>query len=219
MTKNFKYKAALFDFDGTLFDTWPSLAMALKKTYQDHVGKNIDTECLKKFSILSRKELLAKLLMRPATKDEIDCFIRTYTGLMLRNIIPYKGVYKTIEFLNKNHIPWGIVTNKPKHYLELFTQHEPILASSSCLICPEDVINRKPHPEALKTACKVINVQPEEVVFVGDSLHDIEAANSCNMDCGLALYGYTGEISNFNHLSINYYLHDTLWELVSNCAE
>lgn len=215
MKENFKYKAVLFDFDGTLFDTWPALAQALKKTYQNHPGGNIATDHLKKFSTLKRQELLAKLFNRLATKDEINYFIRTYKDLMLRDIISYSGFHETIEFFIKKHIPWGIVTNKPRNYMELFMQHEPALVSVSCLICPEDVANRKPHPEPLRAACKAIHVHPQEVLFIGDSLHDIEAANRCRMDCGLALYGYVGEINDFKHLNINYYIHETLWEIIN----
>ncbi len=210
----FKYTAVLFDFDGTLFDTWPALAQALKKTYQEYTKENQDTEHLKKFSILKREELLAKLFNRPATNDETNYFITTYKNFMLRDPIPCNGFYETIDFFIKNSIPWGLVTNKPKNYMELFMRHEPVLKSSACLICPEDVTNRKPHPAPLAAAYKIMRVNPKETVFIGDTIHDIEAANKCHMDCGLALYGYADQINISKHLKINYYLHNSLWEIV-----
>lgn len=189
-----KYKAILFDFDGTLFDTWPALATALQQTYLRIYNKEYQAiEELKPLSILPRTELLRKLLGRIPSCTETEYFVTAYQKLMLEDIRPYPGVQETIALLDSSNIPWGIVTNKPKIHMRLLLEKIPYLNNNACVICPEDVTNRKPHPEPILKACNIINCKPEETLYIGDTHNDIQASQASKTDFVFAAYGYSNK--------------------------
>jgi phosphoglycolate phosphatase len=71
--------------------------------------------------------------------------------------------------------------------------HRPLLpgtAPCGSLVCPDDVNNRKPHPESLYLNCRELDCSPHEAIYVGDHLRDVEAGRSAGMYTVAAAYGY-----------------------------
>lgn len=60
----------------------------------------------------------------------------------------------------------------------------------ACLLCPEHVCHRKPHPEALHLACKTVGCLPSEAIYVGDHLRDIQCGKNAGMRTIAVNYGY-----------------------------
>ena len=57
-------------------------------------------------------------------------------------------------------------------------------------MCPDDVSNRKPHPESLYLNCRDLRCAPHEAIYVGDHLRDIEAGRRAGIYTIAAAYGY-----------------------------
>jgi N-acetyl-D-muramate 6-phosphate phosphatase len=185
-----------------MFDTWPPLAEALRIVRGDQADRNAPAiQDLKIFSNLKRAELLAKLLGRPATASEENSFVEAYQSTLSENLAPYDGLSSTLERLNAQRVRWGIVTNKPKRYFAAIFEKIAVLRTASCLVCPEDVVNRKPSPEPLRKACELLGIATSRTLFVGDMPIDMEAAAACPMDFVYARYGYSeeSEMRGFTH--------------------
>jgi phosphoglycolate phosphatase-like HAD superfamily hydrolase len=60
----------------------------------------------------------------------------------------------------------------------------------SCVVCPDDVDNTKPHPEPLYLSCSQIGCSPQQAIYVGDHQRDIEAGRRAGMHTISAAYGY-----------------------------
>lgn len=194
------YKAILFDFDGTLFDTWPAICSALAFTSEHFkVGDVKESGVPKEYATLNRVALMTKVFGRTPKQSEIDYFIKAYTELMIDNTVAFPNVMETINDIAKRNIKWGIVTNKPKQYIQIFIQELTYLQTCSIVLCPEDVNNTKPHPEPLLLACRQLGVDVENSLFVGDSWNDMQAAENCSMDFALVEYGYIE-----SNLKLNY---------------
>ncbi len=58
------------------------------------------------------------------------------------------------------------------------------------VVCPDDISNRKPHPESLYRNCRDLHCAPHEAIYVGDHLRDIEAGRRAGMYTIAAAYGY-----------------------------
>ena len=58
------------------------------------------------------------------------------------------------------------------------------------VVCPDDVTDRKPHPETLYRNCRDLECSPHEAIYVGDHLRDIEAGRRAGMYTIAAAYGY-----------------------------
>jgi phosphoglycolate phosphatase len=92
--------------------------------------------------------------------------------------------------LRHRGIGWGICTNKPRAYTEPLLAQLDLQPQPGSVVCPEDVTDRKPHPESLYRNCRDLDCSPHEAIYVGDHLRDIEAGRRAGMYTIAAAYGY-----------------------------
>lgn len=100
----------------------------------------------------------------------------------------FPSVKETLSTLKKMNVKTGIVTSRGKQTTQ------PVLDYFSlefdCVVTFQDVRFAKPHPEPINTALKLLSVQPQDSVYVGDTKNDIIAAKSAGVKSIAALYGY-----------------------------
>jgi phosphoglycolate phosphatase len=186
-------KAVLFDLDGTLLDSAPDLVAAL-----NHVRETIS---LPPLAVAEMSEFVSHGAVgllnagMPATDSATfeswrTGFLEYYAQNSFCESILYKGVPELIDFLNVSEIPWGIVTNKIK-VLTL-----PILAASdladtiSCVVCGDTLEKSKPDPAPVDLACRMLNIPPENTLFVGDDSRDLAAGKAAGTQTASIHYGY-----------------------------
>ncbi|MDP4790054.1 MAG: HAD-IA family hydrolase [Haliea sp.] len=92
--------------------------------------------------------------------------------------------------LAERGIAWGVSTNKPRAFAAPLMERLAIQPTLGSLVCPDDVRERKPHPEALLLNCAELGCKPEQAIYVGDHQRDIEAGRRAGMYTVAALYGY-----------------------------
>jgi HAD superfamily hydrolase (TIGR01509 family) len=89
------------------------------------------------------------------------------------------------EFLSKLHlsgISMGVCSNKPVGFTTELIEHLGISTFFKVILGPEDVANPKPAPDMLIEAAKRLQINHNEVVYVGDMDVDIKASGAAGMD-------------------------------------
>jgi N-acetyl-D-muramate 6-phosphate phosphatase len=79
-----------------------------------------------------------------------------------------------------------------------------------CIISGDSTHNRKPHPEPMYLACKQAESQPQNCIYIGDALRDIQAGNNAGMKTVVANYGYIGEWENVNDWGADFTIKNPL---------
>ena len=85
---------------------------------------------------------------------------------------------------------WGIVTNKPSRFTDPLIAQMDLTPAPAAVICPDHVCNTKPDPEALLLACRQMDIDPGQCVYVGDHPRDIEAGQRAGMPTVAVAWGY-----------------------------
>ncbi len=186
--------SVLFDLDGTLLDTADNF-LAIIRTMRSESGLPVVADDLVRDRVSDgATAMLAaafSLEVGDARLDNLrnDFLLRYERDLAVHTRL-YPGMAELLEWLEAEDIQWGVVTNK------LSRSSTPLLEAfglgNRCrsLVCPDHVIQGKPHPEALLKACKDMGADPQHAVFVGDHLRDIQAGRAAGMATVAALYGY-----------------------------
>ncbi len=87
-------------------------------------------------------------------------------------------------------LPLALVTNKPTPFVAPLLDALDIAKYFTVVIGGDDVQNKKPHPEPLLLVAEKLSLAPAELLFVGDSRNDIQAAKAAGC-CSVGLtYGY-----------------------------
>jgi HAD superfamily phosphatase len=194
-------KAIIFDVDGVLIDVSGSYRIAIKRTAEFFLGKILDmsdVEAVKNRGINDdidaaeliiqegggedfRKKVIIKKFQEFYLGRQFDGFVRTEKCLMKE---------ATLKKLKKYKL--GIVTGRPKLEANFGLKRFKIYDYFNTIIVKEDVKEGKPSPLGLLKAIKKLDVKNEEVLYVGDNLADLRAADNA----GVSFVGVVGNAIN-----------------------
>lgn len=175
-------KAVLFDVDGVLLDSFE----ANLKFYQDMMNMagyppptREDFPSLFHLSMRSAIEVLVS-----GTKEERE---RVFEMGMSRTV-KYPVDLLTMPAHAKEVVgelsriyTLGIVTSRIKNSVFEAPKLAGLRRYFSVVVCYEDTIAHKPHPEPLLLAARRLDILPSEAVYVGDAGTDLEAAKAAGM--------------------------------------
>ena len=190
-------KAVLFDLDGTFADTAPDLAAALNHTRAARNLPPLPLDIIRPQASHGSPGLLrlgfAIETGAPDYETLRDIFLDYYERNICVHTRLFPGMAELIAELERRGIPWGIVTNKPHRYTIPLMQGLGMASRAACLISGDTCARAKPHPDPLLKACGLIGVSPEQCLYIGDDLRDMQAANAAAMPGIIANYGYISD--------------------------
>lgn len=208
--KTRKPEAVLFDLDGTLLDTAPDFHWVINQLLAEHSLPAQPYSELRKHVSNG-----ANAMLKAAFKlNDDDCKLPSLNQQML-NLYDqhlaidsqfFPGIESLLKTLENEHIPWGVVTNKPERFTAPILSALQLNIRSASTICPDHVNKTKPDPEALLLACRQIQVTPQNCIYIGDHIRDIDAGNRADMFTIGALYGYINESENSESWHANAYV-------------
>ncbi len=152
----------------------------------DIIGKTVEEAGLRNLKGL----FLVEVIRGPLTVSAVS----RSTMLFKDDILIFAGDTKTIaemiKHLDQNHIPWGIVTNKPSWLAKPIVANTPELSQSQVLICADQVGVGKPDPKPLLIAAEQMALVHQTTLYLGDAKSDIDAAHAAGMKSAVAMWGY-----------------------------
>jgi phosphoglycolate phosphatase len=190
-------KAILFDLDGTLADTAPDLGNALNRQLQLHGLPILPLEVIRPHASHGARGLL-KIGFNLKPEDEKfiamrDEFLNLYAERLCHDTTLFPGTLEVLAELEKQALPWGIVTNKVARFTLPLLEQLQIRHRAACVISGDTCSKSKPHPDPLLEASRCLAIEPEYCVYVGDAARDIEAGLAAGMHTVVAKYGYLGD--------------------------
>ena len=204
-------QAALFDLDGTLIDSSPDFVKCLNTLLIENNRSTIQESDIRHL-VSDGSNVLLKNFLKPSSNTELEnfreLFFKLYHEELEHGSNFFEGVEELIAFLEEENIPWGIVTNKFKRFAEKIIQNNPLLQQSQVLITPDDVSIAKPNPEGLIKAANILGLLPDQCIYVGDHLKDLEAGSNAGMQSIGCLFGYSMAENDETKKHTNYFVHD-----------
>ena len=197
-------KAILFDLDNTLVDLFKLKQMSVEaavaamidaglKFPRDEVIKIID-EVYKEKGIEYQyvfNDVLKKLINKIDYKV-LAAGISAYRKIKKAHLDPYPTVIPTLLKLMKQGYKIGIISDAPN--IQIWTRlcDTKLQHFFEFVISAEDT-ERKPHSLPFEKALKILEIEPSEVLMVGDSIErDVVGAKRVGMKTALAKYGEPG---------------------------
>jgi pyrophosphatase PpaX len=181
----------LFDLDGTLIDTTDLILSC----YRSSVSRLVETpptdeDILKGFGTPLTRQLHR---LYPTLRDRLDeltvMWRASQEELHDQLIKPFPSTERVLGELHRRGYPLGIVTSKERTTAERGMALYGIDRLVNVVVSMDDTINHKPHPEPLLRAMDLMGASPEETIYVGDSVHDMQAGRAAGVRVAAALWG------------------------------
>jgi len=192
-----RYRAVLFDLDGTLADTAGDLGYALNLQRSSRGLQAIPLDLVRPYASAGARGLLRLGFGLEPDRPEYEAmrseFLDLYEQNLSRSTVLFPGMADALAELELRGVRWGIVTNKPQRFTLPLIEALGLSARSACTVCADMVSAPKPHPAALIEAAVRLKVPPADCLYVGDDERDVIAARAAGMDSIIALYGYIGD--------------------------
>jgi phosphoglycolate phosphatase len=191
-------KVIAFDLDGTLVNSAPGLALAVDNTLREFGFSAAGVERVSTW-IGNGVEILLQRAFAWAKGDTLDArqknqaliqFNHYYSHSMIAGTTLYPTVQSTLQQLQNRGIPIAIVTNKPKIFVQPIVTYLGIDEYVSLIIGGDEVTNKKPDPAMILQVLAHFDLQKSELLLVGDSKNDIQAARRAGIPCIGMEYGY-----------------------------
>lgn len=180
-----KYRAALFDFDGTLTPSLPLWVKAFHIAVEKVGASYTDEEVIRLFFYRGWAEAAAELKFESleAFREEIHRGLR----IAFTEAVLFPDVIAVLDRCRANGLRTAIVTSAPRVVLEDVIPRLQIHEHFDYVICADDVTNFKPHPEPVLTTLGALKCLPHEAIMIGDSTADILAGKAAGTATALFL--------------------------------
>jgi HAD superfamily hydrolase (TIGR01509 family) len=198
-----RFKAVIFDMDGTLLDSLPSVLQAYIDTVAALTGRTYsEAEVIETFPVGPGRLMLSTLLARPCTSTDLDLYHRQLEQ-RLANVHPYPGVEVVIEEMAAV-LPLGVFTGAGRNAAEMLLGHTGLRHYFRAVVTGDDVVEPKPAPDGIIAACKELGVLSRAVAYVGDAPNDLKAAKAAGAMAVAAGWGHQTDPSFPGDLTINH---------------
>ena len=191
-----KIDTVLFDLDGTLLDTAPDMALALNMLRNQHGLADLPLSVIRPSVGYGSRALLKLGFNIDETHEKypklLEEFFAAYDKCLALSTALFPEMSSVLSHFDEKNIPWGIVTNKPARFTHGLLDALDLTQRCAVIICGDTLNNRKPHPEPILHACKLLQRAPETTLYIGDTITDVQASKAAGTRSLVALYGYIG---------------------------
>lgn len=192
-----KIKAIGFDLDGTLVNSAPGLAAAVDAMLvalgRDKAGLSLVSHWIGNGADVLVERALAWSGLLPDTELHAQAralFDKYYALEIDSGSQLYPNVIETLSALAQQGYVMALVTNKPTPFVAPLLEQLEISSYFSTIVGGDDVVVKKPHPAPIYLILARLGLRADELLFVGDSRNDIQAAKAAFCPTVGLSYGY-----------------------------
>lgn len=203
------YKHIIWDFDGTLFDTYPAMASAYQKTLE-HFGI---TESYEKIMSLMKMSM-GHLFDYHKKKYGLDKAFKSQYLIIRKDIEqqlvkPYGGIKEICKQINIDGHNY-VYTHRGESTYEFMNRYEMTGDFTEIVTC-ENQFKRKPDPEGLLYLIDKYDIKKEEAIMIGDRELDLLAAKNAGID---ACYFNNEDAASLDSADFTFLEIDELYEII-----
>lgn len=189
------YKAIIFDLDGTLLNTIEDLTDSMnqalsrlgfsghdQEAYKYFIGDGIDVLASRALPLDSRNpKMVAQCVV--AMREE-------YALRWDKKTRPYPGIPELLDTLSQKGLPISILSNKPDDSTRMVVSTLLPKWSFQIILGSRPSVPKKPDPTAALEIAKIMDLVPDQFVYLGDTGTDMKTAVDAGMFPVGALWGF-----------------------------
>ncbi|CAM8665878.1 Gph Predicted phosphatases [Oxalobacteraceae bacterium] len=191
-------RAAIIDLDGTMVDTAPDFQVAINRMRDELHLAPLALDTIVDFVGKGSENLMRRVLGVDFEKNEVESrfdhalerYQHHYLQINGDHSKLYAGVHEGLVAMKKGGVRLACVTNKPIAFARPLLEKKGLIDLFEVIYGGDSLAHKKPHPLPMLTVCNDFDLQPAQVVAIGDSSNDSEAARAAGCRVLTVPYGY-----------------------------
>ena len=188
-----KYKAAIFDMDGTILDTLQDLTDSVNYTMKQHGYPTFSQDEVRFMVGNGIPTLVHRAVPEGTSPEEEQEALRTFMDYYPQHSAdatrPYPGIADLLKRLQAAGVRTAVVSNKADIAVQgLVRQYFDGLFDAAA--GDRKGVERKPAPDLVNLVLEQLGVSPREAVYIGDSDVDIATAKNAGLGGVFVDYGF-----------------------------
>lgn len=180
-----KYKAFIFDLDGTLLDTLEDLADAMNAALAACGMPTHPVESYRYFVGLGIERLAEQAAPRgtdpAALKRLIGIMGGNYTKNWSLKTRTYPGILEILITLRQTGLKLAVLSNKPDDFTQVMVEHYFPQDTFDVVSGAVDGVPKKPDPTAALNIAAKLEIRPDDIIYVGDTNTDMQTGVNAGM--------------------------------------
>jgi phosphoglycolate phosphatase len=188
----------MIDLDGTLADTIPDLAEAANRMLRELGRPGLEPGLVRTFVGKGIPKLVERTLAG-TLEGRVDSALlaralpiyeRCYAEVNGRHTVVFPGVREGLRKLRDMQLRLACVTNKAERFTLALLEQLELARCFEQIIAGDTLPQKKPDPQPLLHACRGFGIVPGDMLMIGDSANDVEAARAAGCPVFCVDYGY-----------------------------
>ncbi|ONN66582.1 phosphoglycolate phosphatase [Herbaspirillum sp. VT-16-41] len=198
MSKLTNIKAAIIDLDGTMLDTAADFHVAVNRMRAELGLTPLSQETIVNFVGKGTENLIRRVLAVDYAEDEaaqyfqqaLDAYTEHYLAINGDYSSLYPGVLEGLQAMREKGLRLACVTNKPLAFAAPLLEKKGLSGFFEIVYGGDSFPRKKPDPMPLLQVCEDFGLAPAQVVAIGDSSNDAQAARAAGCRVLNVPYGY-----------------------------
>jgi HAD superfamily hydrolase (TIGR01509 family) len=187
------YELAIFDFDGTLADTFPPIVAAANDALEAHGFERREEGAVRVLVGLPLEVVMERLAGRRCRRAEVGALCERYRS-RFSEIAPltthlFDGMRETIEQAHAAGRKLAIATSRRRSSLVSILEAHALVERFGLLVGADCVTHGKPHPEMVHRVLHHYRLQPDRAVVIGDTTFDLQMGRAAGTDTCAVTWG------------------------------
>jgi phosphoglycolate phosphatase len=174
-------RAVVFDFDGTLADSYPGITASVNHVRAAHGLPPLSELEVRHFVGRGPANLLAQTVPGADIPRDVARYRAHHPSVMKSGTRLLPGAAEVLAALKGQGLLLAVCSNKLISFTRELLDYLGVSACLDVVLGPEDVPHAKPAPDMLLAALDRLHVQPGEALYIGDMTVDIETARGAGV--------------------------------------
>lgn len=175
------FRAVLFDFDGTLADSYASITASVNHVRALYGLPPLGEPEVRRHVGRAAGYLLQHTVPAGSLEDNMATYRAHHPSVLRSGTRLLPGAAECLRALHERGLLLGICSNKPVHFTHQLIDYLGIASYLNVVLGPEDVPRPKPAPDMLRVALTRLNVTADQALYVGDMGVDIQTARAAGV--------------------------------------
>jgi phosphoglycolate phosphatase len=187
-----RYKALVFDFDGTIADTLGEARRIFNEMAPDYGLRGIEEGEMEGLRHMTLKQFIEHMNI---PKRRLPGLLARGTGMMrssIANLRLIEGMGEVIVRMRKEHHSFGILTSNAPANVDLFLKAHGLRGHFDFISSTSKLTGKSKHLKAIR---KTFSLDATDILYVGDELRDVKASKKAGIPVAAVTWGFNSRES------------------------